>query len=317
MRASSRPLNTPPLPRPPSGSGKSLLIAQAIDLIVGGKAVPSLSPSIPERMGDGSTSSSSSSSVELVAILHEPHLTSVSNRMSRFGIDPTTIAPPLHTSSRDGEKIIDGHLPPPPSGLCGELRLERTLVGVSGGRSRSVCRINGRHVSLRTLRDVAGPLFARVDVGAASAALGRSASRLTMLDTGVPCGLRRDCASRRDAYATAKKCREGIERDLGSRVLPSGLSRRGGGGDGGDGGGYDEGQMSMLRHWVDELGESKVAFFIADRVIFHQRSFSTSNPFASRGGSRLNIAVRDATMVHRRCVRGEDGEISTGAVGAG
>jgi hypothetical protein len=82
----------------------------------------------------------------------------------------------------------------------------------------------------------------------------------------VPYGLRRACASLRDVYVMAKKRREGIERDLGSRVLPSGLSRRGGG-DGGDGGGYDEGQMSMLRHWVDELGESKVAIFLAIVVL--------------------------------------------------
>jgi hypothetical protein len=101
------------------------------------------------------------------------------------------------------------------------------------------------------MREVAGPLFARVDVGVASAALGRPSARLTMLDTGVPeCHLR-DCVRRRDAYREARKRREGIEHDLESRILPSALRQRGGVDDG-----FDEGQMTLLQHWVEELGES-------------------------------------------------------------
>ncbi|KAL3807668.1 hypothetical protein ACHAXA_000314 [Cyclostephanos tholiformis] len=177
----------------------------------------------------------------------------------RFGIDPTIIdvLPP----SRIGDDDDSSH--------SGILRLERTLSdcggggggGGRGGRWKSTCRINGKHVSLSTLREIAGPLFARVDVGVASAALGRSGSRLAMIDTGVPYVLRRHCAISRDEYVYARKRREGMERDLESRILPSGLLR--GADDGGDGDKFDEGQMTLLRHWVDELDafEGRMARF--------------------------------------------------------
>jgi hypothetical protein len=177
--------------------------------------------------------------------LYEPHLAAVSTTLRRFGIDPTIILRRRDDDDEDSEVVV------------GELRLERTLVGSGGdtGRVKSVCRINGRHASLATMREVAGPLFVRVDVGVASAALGRPASRLTMLDTGVPDCARWDCARLRDVYVEARKRREGMEHDLASRILPSALR---GGNENDDGGGvFDEGQMKLLRHWVDELGERK------------------------------------------------------------
>jgi hypothetical protein len=194
--------------------------------------------------------------------LHEPHLTAVSTSLRRFGIDPAILLL-LHPTSGGSSSSGGGGEEEDSSGEAaaaaaasssrgGELRLERTLIGGGGGgRVKSVCRINGRHASLLTMREVAGPLFARVDVGVASAALGRPSARLAMLDTGVPERRVRDCARRRDAYREARKRREGIERDLESRILPSALRQRGGSDDG-----FDEGQMTLLQHWVEELGES-------------------------------------------------------------
>ena len=207
-------------------------------------------------------------SPDQVARLHEPHLTAVSTSLRRFGIDPAILLP-LHPTSGGSSSSGGGGEEDDSSGEAaaaaaaasssrgGELRLERTLIGGGGGgsggggRVKSICRINGRHASLLTMREVAGPLFARVDVGVASAALGRPSARLAMLDTGVPERRVRDCARRRDAYREARKRREGIERDLESRILPSALRQRGGSDDG-----FDEGQMTLLQHWVVELGES-------------------------------------------------------------
>ena len=221
-----------------SGTGKSLLISKAIDLISGGKAVTSLlSPSTTEGNGEGPTTS-----VALVANLYEPHLTAVSTSLRRHGIDPTII---LRNDEISEETF-------------GELRLERILSssGETKGRLKSVCRINGRHCSLQTIRDIVGPLFARVDVGVASAALGRPSARLTMLDTGVPDSLKRSCIRRREAYVEARKIREKMEHDLKSRILPAAL--RSNGNDG-----FDEEQLKQLRYWVDELDsfESRMSTF--------------------------------------------------------
>jgi DNA repair ATPase RecN len=224
-----------------SGTGKSLLISKAIDLISGGKAIPSLlSPSSTESNGEGPTTS-----ISLVAHLYEPHLSAVSTSLRRYGIDPTIIL--------RNDEISDE--------TYGELQLERILSSQSGetkGRLKSLCRINGRHCSLQTIRDIVGPLFARVDVGVASAALGRPSARLTMLDIGVPNSLRRSCIQRREAYVDARKLREKIEHDLKSRILPAALRN---GSDGSDG--FDEEQLKQLRYWVDELDsfESRMSTF--------------------------------------------------------
>ena len=60
-----------------------------------------------------------------------------------------------------------------------------------------------------------------------------------------------------------------MERDLESRILPSGLLR--GADDGGDGDKFDEGQMTLLRHWVDELGESSLTHVLAMYIFFFAR----------------------------------------------
>ncbi len=109
-------------------------------------------------------------------------------------------------------------------------------------------------ISLKTLRQIALPLFTRVDVGVASAALGRPASRLAMLDMGVPERLKQNCREMRDNYKDAKKHKENIKRALESRVLPSSLKGAN------KNGGFDEEQIQMLEHWVDELGKNVSPF---------------------------------------------------------
>lgn len=113
---------------------------------------------------------------------------------------------------------------------------------------KSVCRINGKHVSLKTLRAVSTPLFTRVDVATASAALSRPTSRLMMIDTGVSDQLKRQCVESRIFYEKAKTRRLQIEKELEDRVLPAGMQR--------GSGPLSEEDLDVLQHWVDELGKA-------------------------------------------------------------
>ena len=162
--------------------------------------------------------------------LQEPQLSSVSATLHRFNIDSSI----LYNNVQDS--------------TLAQLHLKRTLSSTDSGRLKSVCRINGKHISLKTLRQISAPLFTRVDVGIASAALGRMASRLAMIDIGVADSLKRNCAKTRDVYKDAKRRTEKIKHDLDSRVLPSSLQ-------GGGNNGLDEEQVKLLEHWIDELGE--------------------------------------------------------------
>ena len=136
----------------------------------------------------------------------------------------------------------------------GNLHLKRTLTTINSGRLKSVCSINGKHVSLKTLRQVTAPLFVRVDVGVASAALGNAASRLAILDMGISEQLIQNCIKFRNNYKEAKKNREIIKHELESRILPSSLQGNSNNVDMG----FDEEQMQLMEHWVDELDSFEI-----------------------------------------------------------
>ncbi|EED92241.1 predicted protein [Thalassiosira pseudonana CCMP1335] len=194
-----------------SGSGKSLLVSKAVDLVTGGKAVATLVPTLGEGGED------ERSSVEMI-----------SSSLERFGIDPTILSNDQST-------------------MTNQLHLQRTLQWSDTGRLKSICRINGKHISLKSLRHIAAPLFTRVDVGAAATALARPASRLAMIDMGVEDSLKQNCLEMRESYKRARKKRMRLKSELESRVLPSSMQ----------GSGYtstsEEDQTELLGHWVDEL----------------------------------------------------------------
>lgn len=169
--------------------------------------------------------------------LFEPHLTSISTNLRRLGVDASVL---------NGKQSRGGH----------KLHLKRTLISSGSGRLKSMCEINGKQVSLKALRQIASPLFTLVDAGVASSALGQPASRLTMLDMGVPDNLKRSCSRSRDTYKDARKRTERIKRELENRVLPSSLQRNG------NGAGFDEEQMDLFQHWIDELGEVHLIFLL-------------------------------------------------------
>jgi len=166
--------------------------------------------------------------VNLVANLHEPHLSVVSSSLKQFGVDPEILY-------KDQSKC--------------QLHLTRTIqrTGDASGRMKTLCRINGKHVSLKTLRCVASPLFTRVDVATASAALARPTSRLMMIDTGVSAELKQACVECKNQYEKTKKRRRRIEKDLEERILPVGMQR--------GNGPVSEEDMEILSHWIFELGE--------------------------------------------------------------
>jgi len=237
-----------------SGSGKSLLVSKAIDLVTGGKAVPSL---VPTPAGE-SSEQDIPSTVEMTVNLYEPQLSLVSTNLQRFGVDP--FIPILHNGSN-----------------MRLLHLKRTLSLSDSGKLKSVCRINDKHVSLKTLRQIASPLFTRVDVGASSA-LGRPASRLTMLDTGVSDGLKQNCSQMKDIYKEARKRTERIKHDLASRILPSSLERN-------SNAGFDEEQRELLEHWVDELDSFETRITIFQEALLAQYNELLSDEFNSKDGS--------------------------------
>lgn len=69
-----------------------------------------------------------------------------------------------------------------------------------------------------------------------------------MIDMGVPDSLKQNCAHLRDNYKQAIKIRQQLKCELESRVLPT-LERSD------THSGFDEDQLELLEHWIDELGE--------------------------------------------------------------
>jgi len=279
-----------------SGSGKSLLVSKAIDLITGGKAVSSLVPTRENNGGDEDEQydNNSSSSVEVAAKLYEPQLTAVSNTLQKFGINPSILFnnEKQQKQSRDDDDCSNYNYIYN-NNCYGHLHLKRTLISndTTTGRQRlkSICKINNKHISLKTLRQIASPLFMRVDVGVASSALGRPASRLTMLDMGVSDVMKSNCCKLREGYNVARKFREGIVRELESRVLPSSLRRDNNYGV--DNAGFDEEQIELLEHWVDELDSFETRISLFQEAVLAQYNDLLSDGSNSNNGSGSNVIV--------------------------
>ena len=258
-----------------SGTGKSLLVSKAIDVVTGGKAMNTLVQDTDKE-----------SWIELTVRLCEPHLSIVSSTLQHFGIDPLIL---YQQHTEDTTADLDGD-----NGYAvGYLHLQRTLVGTSG-KLKSICKINEKHVSLKTLREIASPLFTRVDVGVASGALARVASRLAIIDIGVEDSLKQQCIQSRDVYKEASKRRKKLKKDLESRILPSSMQGSTYGSE------LEQEQIELLEHWVDELDmfEARVKRF--QEAIYEQYS----ELLVDDNGIGSNIMI--ATLqTFRDCVWGD------------
>ena len=191
--------------------------------------------------------------------MYEPQLSALKSSLQQYGIDPSI----LYDQSKEG----------------GNLHLKRTLTTINSGRLKSVCSINDKHVSLKTLRQITAPLLVRVDVGVASAALGNAASRLAILDMGVSEQLLQNCIKFRNNYKEAKKNRERIKHDLESRILPSSLQGNS------NNIGFDEEQIQLMEHWVEELDSFEIRINRFQEALLTQYNELLSDEMNTESGS--------------------------------
>ena len=190
--------------------------------------------------------------------------------LQQYGIDPSILY-------INGDQSKEG----------GNLHLKRTLTTINSGRLKSVCSINGKHVSLKTLRQVTAPLFVRVDVGVASAALGNAASRLAILDMGISEQLIQNCIKFRNNYKEAKKNREIIKHELESRILPSSLQGNSNKVDMG----FDEEQMQLMEHWVEELDSFEIRINRFQEALLTQYNELLSDELNAESGSSSIVKI--------------------------
>ena len=202
--------------------------------------------------------------------MHEPQLSAVETSLQQYGIDPSILY-------LNGDQSKEG----------GNLHLKRTLTAINSRRLKSVCSINGKHVSLKTLRQVTAPLFVRVDVGVASAALGNAASRLAILDMGISEQLIQNCIKFRNNYKEAKKNRERIKYELESRILPSSLQGNSNNVDMG----FDEEQMQLMEHWVDELDSFEIRINRFQEALLTQYNELLSDELNTESGSSSIVKI--------------------------
>ena len=199
-----------------TGSGKSLLLAKAIELLCGGKASKVLGRDHGKK---GIVS-------EMEFFLEEPHCSMIrdickSNQMSLLE-DSEMAQPHQRLHCRRTITLQEAATP-------GKLRL------------KSKCEINGHVVTLQLLASVVQSLVAIVDGTKAANALAKLDARISILDTAIPEVVRRDVIKKKQAYCSLRKEREKVQASLDNRSLPKGFSIE------------NEEDAKLLSHWIDEL----------------------------------------------------------------
>ena len=227
-----------------TGSGKSLLVSKVADLVTGGKASISLlqSSTVTSEM------TPPTATAEMVLSLYdESHISFVTKTLSEMDLDPNIM---LKIPSEIGYKEMLGMDP------MITLRLKRTISLVSSNKAgqqpriKSNCFINDHLVSLKTLKAIASPLVAVVNAPVAAAALGQSSSRLSMIDGGIPPTVSTWVQQLQVTYRKRKREREVLQKEMDSQILPVSMMRDNNDNNNSD---YDDKQLDLLRHWIDEL----------------------------------------------------------------
>ena len=211
-----------------TGSGKSLLLARALELISGGKVSDTLVGGVKGAdiltAPDGEPTTAF---VEMELWIEEPHLSFVRSILSAAGVKDV-----LHSSGQ-AEKLI----------------IRRTLLRMpapsSSGRRKtrlkSLCTVNGKSITLKALSSLTNPLLVVVDASAAASALARPEARLSILDTGVDPAVRQYFGAAQRAYRQCCQVRQGLEDDLASRLLPQSFSMD------------TEEDIKLVNHWISEM----------------------------------------------------------------
>ena len=246
-----------------SGVGKSVLIAQVASLVTGGTASPTMLPPISEHEGE---TRASQAVVEMTIQLDEPQLSEVEMACRRIGLDVSDL------SSQDAKLVLKRtlSLQPPSKSSSSKPRL------------KSTCEINGRTVTLKVMKAIAGPLLTIVDAAVAAAALSKPSSRLAVVDTAVPISIKSEALRTKAAYRRARQHREALESELNNHVLPPSYSH--------SDNPSDE-AIEMLRHWVGELDAFE------DRMIkFRNSAVSPVGSGTGSAGTPLRSAQLARTL---------------------
>jgi DNA repair ATPase RecN len=203
-----------------STTAQSLLFSKVFDLVCGGKASSSL---IRNR-----TTAISFVEVSL-KLCNTDHVRLAQQRLEGMDLNAEEI---LGVGRQD-----IGALPV-------TLTLKRSFTPPSSsGKNefKSLCYINNKQVPLKALRKLVAPLLPIVNAPLAASALRQPASRIAMIDAGVPSDILQRVSEYTRQYKSRRKDRETLERDLAPRSLPVSMSWE------------DDRDKELLRHWINEL----------------------------------------------------------------
>ena len=203
-----------------TGSGKSLLLAKAVELVCGGKAAKAVGPNV--LIGRRN----SEIVAEMEFVLNQPHLSMIQDILETNDVTIDGLEKRLHCkrsiSLQAGKQASPGKY-----------------------RLRSVCEINGHVVTLQLLSSVVAPLVAIVDGSKAASALGKPEVKASILDAAVPTEVLVDVAERKAQYWKLRKARAKLQAALDDRILPKGFSLE------------NEDDAKLISHWINELDAFK------------------------------------------------------------
>ncbi len=174
-----------------TGSGKSLFVARALEVVTGGKGI---SAALLGGKNSERAKVEEPVVVELELSLRGHYLNAAKSFLKTIEVDV------------------------PSTGL---ILLRRSLVMQQGRRVKSVCHINNQQVTLKALTAFSRSLVTVVDASTAAAALSKPEARLAIIDSAVSPDLLVEVNEAKRQYRQARRKREAIERELKKRVLPS------------------------------------------------------------------------------------------------
>jgi DNA repair ATPase RecN len=174
-----------------TGSGKSLFVARALEVVTGGKGI---SAALLGSKNSEDAKVEEPVVVELELNLCGHYLKAAKAFLKTIGVDvPST----------------------------GMILLKRSLVVQQGRRVKSICHINNQQVTLKALTKFSRSMVTVVDASTAAAALSKPEARLAIIDSAVSPDLLAEVNEARRQYRRARRKREALERELKKRVLPS------------------------------------------------------------------------------------------------
>ena len=200
-----------------TGSGKSLLLARAIELLTGGKATSTLVGG-KEQCDSDDVTGEQTAFVEIELWIGKPHLAFVQSMLKVMGVPDLTV---------ENSQFL--------------LTIRRTMVRSSKTRLKSVCTVNRIPVTLKALAALISPLLVVVDASAAAVALARPEARLAILDTAIDPAVLQFYVAAQRTYRQCRKQRQELEDDLANRLLPKSFSMD------------TQEDVELVDHWIEEI----------------------------------------------------------------